>query len=1126
MSDHNDRPDLVLRLPSLPENATIASIASYITSCILGWSTAGHHRNLLETRIQQALQLVPDAQTRQDILGFIVQSLDLESSLLATASSTSEPMGISITSLATLPTLKDILALYSLSESQLQSVEGMSTSEYRLYLAEERVAVEIIKTSLLRTRGFKYFDQWEDYLLKLDEQQIIDLIDCRLLDANNSVTLYSIPVGYRQINRVIQERDCSSSSKLNESLLVLHSLNNKVHIAKATADSIIGAASDFEIFSVFPDLVIWSGSDVRVIGIGASLVNARRYISAQQISTNSTNLKANKTEIRSRAYPRFLGLMFFELITGKSPTVVEEELLSERASRPYLSESPLISNLGYPAHIRAFLKRATHSIDTFRYSKFETISEDIRYISEFVNFLTHFEKDDAIEFVDFLGLRLKAHNRNPKLLRMTSFERAQSLLAEISDDFATFVGDDKTWMHRIRQATVTETFRLSPELFQWLHYNSLHLLDVYNLWCSLLMKWKTTALSSERANGLDIISITILAEVVRLEALAYMQVLGRRLKEQYRETNIPQTFVLDFEVTQSEEYAISLVSEPFVKTKFDFTATLIDQVKHILGQLFAVDDYRRFSVIDVALRGQSASIIDVAFFALVTSRCLVVFKHGQIIWSNAPVSHIDRQAAQLHLRTAEDIKHFALKLIRVFPNYENDAPPNAACFVPPSTTWSNISGEALNILDSLHQSAESKRERVYITRYRQSYPFLSGDIQYRERTEETKHTDQFTERDLLNIPFALGVPGHLRAKIDIFGQNHSLATVVPFIKLFPISVDTPKERVFVAHHYVDTSIVTEIINRCHREKYEVIDFRHTPINKDWWTLLLREVQESDLILAVCSMHALNDESFTSVCKLASDLQKSLHILVMDENVERQSVFNIFRSESHSITLYETMGDTALNSFFQKIIDADVWTYRPLDDLKIALPVQPTYLPLAIADKWLESNQPLPAEGQELILASLKWHLRHYNTLHSVIQELARRLREHKDVIYRIKEETEFIIKPQKGLFARWNALDTNSKIAIISIIIGAIATIVAALFDITIVNIDPNTLQPSEIYNSTLAPGTLTEEEIFATDSAQTPQAILIPDSIPTEEISTADSEQTTQVIPAPESTPIELEVP
>lgn len=1089
-----DYDDLVLRLPPLAENATIASISSYITMCIFTWSTTSRHRDLLEKRIQQALQLIPDSQTRQDIVGFIVQRLNIESSLLAAISQISEATALSITQLVILPTLEDILSLYGLAENQLQALEGMSTSEYRLYLAGEQIAVEVIRTSLLRTRGFEYFDQWEDYLLKLDEHQVIDLIDCKLIDYNNIVVLYSIPMGYQRISKLIQAEDFSNYSKLGESLRVIGSLNDKARIAKQTADGVIGATCDFEVFTVFPDLVTWSEIDLRLIGIGASLVNARRYVSAQQ---TSIILKTDKTEIRSRAYPRFLGLMFFELITTESPIIVEEEL-RERTARPYLSESPLITNLGYPAHIRAFLKRATHSIDTFRYSKFETISEDIQYIDEFVEFITHSTKDEEIEFVDYLGLRLKAHNRNPKLLRMTSFERAQSLLTEISDDFSTFVGDDKTWMYRIRQNSSGETLKLPANLSQWLHYTSLHLLDVYNLWCSLLGKWKSTILSSGRTNGLEIISFAILAEVARLETLAYMQVLGRKLKAEYRQTDIPKIFVLDFDVAQAEEYAIGLVDTPLVRTRFDFSVNLIDQTKHIFNQLFTVDDYRRFSVADVALRGQSASIIDVAFFALVAGQCLVVFNQGKIIWSNAPTSNIKRQKAQLHLRTAEDIKHFALKLIKVFPGYETDPPPNAACFVSPSSNWNEISSEILNILDSLYQSIGAERERVYISRYHQSYPSLSGDIQYRERSAETNNSAPFTERDLVSVPFALDVPGRLRAKVDTFGPVHSLATVVPFIKLFPLVADTPKERVFIVYHYVDIAIFTKIVNRCRQEKYEVVGFRDTPVNIDWWSSILQEIQEADLIIAVCSTQAVDDEAFTSICKFATDLQKSLHTLVIDESVEQHGSFGAFRSDSHSITLYKTNDDTALNGFFQKIIDADVWTYRPRGESKIALPTQPTYLPLTIVDTWLETNEDLPSKCQELILDSLKWNFRHDRVSRTIVQQLGQRLWEHKNIVNRIKEEVGLLIRQQKGPLIWWRYLDTGHKVSLIIAIITVIGGIIAAIISSINININTNTTQPTAIYFSTLVPTVTTDVILPQIDLEDTIQ-ITTPELTPEE---------------------------
>src|SRR5207248_3008436 len=79
-------------------------------------------------------------------------------------------------------------------QTQQTKVDSIATSDYNLFIAaERRFVVEVIRNDLIKSRGFRYLDEWESYLLELHDKNVIHLIDVQSADENNTIVIYGIP---------------------------------------------------------------------------------------------------------------------------------------------------------------------------------------------------------------------------------------------------------------------------------------------------------------------------------------------------------------------------------------------------------------------------------------------------------------------------------------------------------------------------------------------------------------------------------------------------------------------------------------------------------------------------------------------------------------------------------------------------------------------------------------------------------------------------------------------------------------------------------------------------------------------------------------------------------------------
>jgi hypothetical protein len=274
------------------------------------------------------------------------------------------------------------------------------TPDYLCYVVEiegQKAILEVIRDSLLGSGGFPNFQAWESYLDSLSNQMVISLIDVTQLSNGNSFAVYRIPDGYRLIESWFGFSG-SPFRNLKEYFDVILGINQAVEKTKR---------GSFFFTNVHSKFIACSGErHVKLSAIGSALLATSRFLSAH------SNKPSLQDELGFPAYSKFLGWLLFEMASDKCP-IEETAHLQRNPQLKYLSNSPLIDT--HPSHLRAFLKRATHRDEDFRYTDFAPISEDASHIIDFLVLQNSPEMNNLsridqllLELVDYTCLRLKA----------------------------------------------------------------------------------------------------------------------------------------------------------------------------------------------------------------------------------------------------------------------------------------------------------------------------------------------------------------------------------------------------------------------------------------------------------------------------------------------------------------------------------------------------------------------------------------------------------------------------------------------------------------------------------------------------------------------------------------------
>ncbi len=291
---------------------------------------------------------------------------------------------------------------------------------FEFYCQREETAgtLELCSLDRIRQGGFETFEEWVEYLCRLDSQEYISLVDAGFYndgDQERAFCIYSKPQGFATLTDWLEHSNA-------EGLLPPQvTVDIGVALARAIAATDRG---DFHLRSIDPLNILWNPiGELRFMNIGASL-----GIPAYECGIDGCPVPSIRDEIGPTAAAYHLGLLLLQLLRRDCPL----EAVSSTQVR--YSEHPKLIDLtdvpGTPPHFRLILMRMLQKVPEYRYSSFELLAEDLERVADYFRISDQLTPWHTISH--FVVFRLGIITRNPEFLQLSPVFRNESMLASLS----------------------------------------------------------------------------------------------------------------------------------------------------------------------------------------------------------------------------------------------------------------------------------------------------------------------------------------------------------------------------------------------------------------------------------------------------------------------------------------------------------------------------------------------------------------------------------------------------------------------------------------------------------------------------------------------------------------------
>ncbi len=1016
-----------------------------------------------------------------------------------------------------LPSAEEIFNRYniSLESNEHARLRLLDKADYQIRFSMEekpRFAIEVFRANLLPNNGFTVL-QWEQLLIQLHRQNVIHLVET-VQTESNIIVIYRIPASHDILsdNIVSNLKTDRTVERFSSDLQCLQQINQKAEIVHNTSANLLtnGQKNSFRFITPFPSMVLVTSllPNILLTGVGASLVRTHRYAPAIGLDIE----QENPDEIGFFAYTKFFGFLLFELVNNRSP-IQELHYLREQKNLAYLTESDLVKDT-FP-HIPSLLLRLTNSKYQFRYQQYNDIDVDLRHIISFCSFSPRYSGDDAkvLEFVDYMGLRMRSHQRNPQFKDMNFQERLQHLMQSIRKDFQFYHAanlERRQWLQKTFLRSSKETDGLDRNLRDWLQYTSRHLWQIHLMWLHCLKRWEAMSDRPQTVYGLSAISLALLIEVVRIETLVYAQVIARASKRAYKQrsnfgdlSSLASTsigsYVVDFTNDSRDEWPSDL-----------YSLEILQRVIQMLDNTFVSEPV---GIMDVAPRKQVLWLEELTLFILFMGDAIELYDSSQLaaplLWRNRCMFASQPELRNAHLTASiavnELLKNYNLSIPSTEDLHRDPARANFDDLRHPISI-ELILRQTASVLQKIHQANHSNNRQAARITY--SHPqFTQGAIKngrFVYGTDVTAQEHSFRQRDLVPETPPQRIeesPEHyIWAKADnIPGSQIELAALVPYVPYFRV-LDKLTRRIFICHMFSVTSEATILSNHLHHWGFDVRSYSDAVQDTNWWSSIIKEIQAAEIVLfCLPNLSSSLSSDLDLILKYVHNNNRRYVVVIHGTNA-------ITSSNSHIPTSYichiNSMSEQDIFSLVERLVEENLDLVG--DEEQPATPALPA---LAIVDVLVRPSVKLFDNNlQKAILQSCEVAMNE-----KMAREDAKRLllkfRHHPNCQFRA--EIDQILSDRKTKFA-WKSLSNGEKILVITALIAFLGTILAAIIGVfaqPTINVINNI--PSEgIATSTV---TLTTTELLTLTHTPSPTAAETSTTIPTLAIIATDIAQETQ---------------
>lgn len=399
------------------------------------------------------------------------------------------------------------------------------TPDYSCWLGRSgntRVFIEVIDMTLLSSRGFEGISSWTSFLQSLDEVGLISLESVELRRQSQVITVYNIPDGYWAL----------SEWTTNDNLPVIGfvvAFRIMANVVKSIRQINTNSQPGYLYFGINANFVFCAADyTVKLVALGFSLLATPRYLSSTS--------PLNRLDQEGDGYPtlsKYLGFLLFEILTKKCPVRSREEALAKDV---YLTDDEHLKK--YPAHVTAFIKRASNEIAQYRYTDEQLlgISRDINHVQRFSEWLDTSTASELethmvlfVEYVDYIHLRLYATLADPELQSASIWKKLTTIGYRLSRDTATFI-EKRGTVKMLQDKTDLLTLYnggMRKSLARWINPQSLHLIVLTRAWKQLVLEYNQIPDVDTASEWNGIVEAALLYGAITPEALAYAQAIGR-----------------------------------------------------------------------------------------------------------------------------------------------------------------------------------------------------------------------------------------------------------------------------------------------------------------------------------------------------------------------------------------------------------------------------------------------------------------------------------------------------------------------------------------------------------------------------------------------------------------------
>lgn len=896
--------------------------------------------------------------------------------------------------------------------------------DYELKLgtdASDEYIVEIVRTSQLSGNRITSLE-WEQILVRLHRNQIIDLVDTTLTkDKNNLIIIYRIGKTYKSIAEYeIQRDDDTSNTLLQLQLAQIQQVNQVFQNLESIVNQSRNSNQKVTFFTPFPCLIFVNDdrSNIRIAGIGASLIGPQYYIPID-IDALKLRLEGDRPEMGSAAYSKFLGYLLFELGSGIAPQRELYNLVQQDKSF-YLTNSEIVSKS--PVHISSFLQRLTHTDPNSRYSRHKDIDTDITYISSFISTATNYsdEKLFILELVSYINFRMLSHQRNPELRKKEPQPRLRQLFRMITNDLSSFVDRAENRRHWIQSrvfdaVNIYNINPLSNVIYGWLHYTSAHLWQIYLFWWSCLKEYKTLSPRPNLVHGSTMIDVAFLYELLHIELIVFLQSLIRECVACYQEISefgdvglltqtLPSHLVINVNRMEKGEW-------PEI-----FDRDTINRVRKIVENAFARSD--RVNVLDISVKRQDLLFEELILLTLLMSDSLIVYETETAsvpFWSNNQIYISDAEQMQLHINSAASLNIFLDLINQHLPSVsELDQQHGLETFSQISEKDSTefIADLTANVLNNLYQASMSRAiERTesriihinqdFAGKYLKSGRFVLGT------NITTGETLDFTQFDLIPDTISLSITRektatYTWAKADIKPQlENKLLALVPYLPYLP-ALNKLTRRIYVLYSFDEITVYKTIYQRLKQLGFDIRSYEDSSIADDWWFTLFEEINSAEvcLILLPKDISSLSDENSKIISYLQTHKKAFIALSVYD-NVEKDLVLPF---SSEHLFRFDASDEFSIRNLAHKLVSL----YSEILRGQVELPSKPDVPSIAVVASSIVLNLSPTARLQREMFKSCERAFHNRAIELDVLKTIIHQFRHHPDCF--MKKELDELLE--------------------------------------------------------------------------------------------------------------------